>query len=102
MMEWLGSIGNYAANAVVGANPGSSYVVHDFRDDHDLLSEWGQVCRCEFRWQPSWGDTSTVLSAKHPTPEAASAEARRMALQSGYRAPHRWEFWRWHERPLPT
>lgn len=77
------------------------YVVNDFRDDYALIREWGQVCRREFIWHPEWGRASHVVSAKHPTMEAADAQARQMALSSGYYPPKWFEFWRWNEKPLP-
>ena len=85
----------------IGASVPSGDWVADFRDDYELIRQWGQVCRRTFRWQPSWGDWQLVYTGKHPTPEAANAEARRMALAAGYRAPKWWEFWRFSEEPLP-
>ncbi len=98
----FGALGIGALNMLSGMGQiGYSYIVHDFRDDETLLKQWGQICRREFRWQPTWGDVHLVASAKHPTPEAANAEARRLALESSYAAPRWWHFWRWTEDPLP-
>lgn len=75
--------------------------VQDDRNDFDLLKDWKQVCRKEFSWRPSFGDTVTVRSGKHKSPAAAKAEAREMALEMGYKPPRIFEFWRWGEEPLP-
>jgi hypothetical protein len=87
-----------------GGPPGPSLYtmrVVDFREDQRLLEAWGQIWRREFHWQAEWGYEHAVLSGKHPTPEAANAEARRFALEAGYVAPRWFEFWRWSEDPLP-
>lgn len=75
--------------------------ITDFRDDKELLAQWGVIHRREFRWSPSWGNTYVVYSAKHPTAAAADTEARRLALDNGYRPPKWWHFWRVGETPLP-
>lgn len=84
-----------------GQPPTMAYWITDFRSDDDLLKEWGQVCRRKFAWQRGWGDWAAVMSAKHPTAQAANSEARRLALESGYREPRWYEIWRWWETPLP-
>jgi len=84
------------------SQPVSSYRITDFRDDNELLAAWGTIYRSGFRWQSSWGDWHEVSTAKHPTMEAADAQARDMALSSGYYAPKWYEFWRIGEAPLPA
>jgi hypothetical protein len=82
--------------------PDPPLVAWDFREDYELLAKWGQIVRKEFHWQSRWGYEHAVVSGKHPTGEAANDEARRMALAAGYRAPRWYEWWRWHEEPLPS
>lgn len=93
---------NDGLNTLVGGQPPfHAYWITDFRSDYDLLQVWKQVCRRRFAWQRGWGDWLVVMSAKHPTPDAANAEARKLALMSGYREPKWFEVWRWWETPLP-
>lgn len=96
-------LGSAAATAFGGHTwTPTSYRIIDFRGDEELLTEWGEICRRQFVWHPRWGDTYEVVSAKHPTADAANAEAREMALKSGYNAPKWWQFWRYSEAALPA
>jgi hypothetical protein len=101
MLDIFGSIASSALGGSASA-PVSSYIIHDFRDDRELIETWGgAIYRRYFRWQSGWGDWHEVITAKHPTRQAADVHAREMALSSGYLAPRWFEFWRWGETSLP-
>lgn len=88
-------------NGTIGFNPVYQYIHWDFRDDAELLAQWGVIYRRSFKFQKGWGDWCEAVTAKHPTAEDADAQAREMVLSMGYSPPKWYEFWRIGELPLP-